>query len=421
MVKEFRAQPPDDMPEDTICVVLQVPNSPAWLGALWWVLNQYNYWYNWHRTDDKRGVLVAWRWRKMFWQAHTEYMNGKTCIDINNFDVGVNLGEDMSQSIRISPDDDCIIQMWCIDHWEDWYDPRSCIVGGVTQPVDGTALDIDECRTWDVNLRAGEQWLLPIPVSSGYTMQVTEASGGWSDGTLQWACPSGQAYFAGICGTPLPFDAGDPIPTLAHMRLIADIDGTFVDAYNRVLNIPSGTVDGQVLFQANDDPIEGNFGSVSFKVNVCNSSENVWSKTWDFSISDGGWEPILDSTTQQPLAVYNPGDGWDSVYQTAQDDTLTAIMNCFPSNANIIGINVLYNDTHVVANGAVLTLQGCISPPPFDFTANTVAANGVNFVWSGNINTSGLVVLIYSSFNGNIGSTRIVRVTVTGKGFNPFV
>jgi hypothetical protein len=72
MTQTFYPIPPTETPEDTVCVVLRVPNSLEWLSAVHWILDQYNYWYNWQRTDDKRGKAVAERWRLIFW----EVMNG---------------------------------------------------------------------------------------------------------------------------------------------------------------------------------------------------------------------------------------------------------------------------------------------------------------------------------------------------------
>jgi len=78
-MRTFKVPPPDDMPEDTVCVVFNVPNSLQWLTALWTVMDGYNYWFNWESTTDKRATLVATRWRQMFWEAHEIYGQGGDC------------------------------------------------------------------------------------------------------------------------------------------------------------------------------------------------------------------------------------------------------------------------------------------------------------------------------------------------------
>jgi len=284
-METYKAIPPIDMPDETVCVILEVPNSPQWLSAFWWVLNQYNYWFNWERTSDKRAKNVATRWRKMFWDARHDNYKGRKCSDIIFGSIGLDLGEDISMQIRISPDDSCIIQMWCIDHWEDWYDPRECIPGQIEQPTDGGGLAPGECREWDVSLRGNEKWLLPAVVSAGDTIEITGASGAWNDGTLGWNCVDGRAYFAGVCGTPEPPDGSDPLQTASHMRLIMEIDSVFYDAYNQLQAVPSGVTDEQVVFQANDSTLEGNSGAVSFHVKLCKAGELV--ETFSISYARG--------------------------------------------------------------------------------------------------------------------------------------
>jgi len=269
MAKSFLPIPPSTTPDETVCLTLQVPNSPEWISAVWWILDQYNYWYNWQRTDDKRGVLIAQRWRQMFWQAIADNEGQFSCpADILN-QIGIHLDEDISMNIRISPDDSCIIQMWCIDHWEDWYDPRSCVAGTIEQPTNGDGIAAGECREWDVSLRGNEKWLLPAVVSEGDTIEITNVSGAWNDGGIGWNCPNGFTYALGACVSAEPADGGDPLQTSNHMRLIANIDGDWFDAYAQIIAIGTGVSDGQVYFQANDDPLEGNSGAIAFHVKLC--------------------------------------------------------------------------------------------------------------------------------------------------------
>jgi len=299
-METYKAQPPKDMPSDTVCIVLQVPNSPQWLSALWWVLDQYNYWFNWEKTSDKRGVVVARRWRQMFWQARSENAMGQDCEALIVKGLGIELGEDISMQIRISPDDSCIIQMWCIDHWEDWYDPRLCIVEASTQPPPGGELASGDCATYNVTLRGNEKYLLPVPVEAGYTIEISSASGGWWDGNVlhAWNCPNGQTYALGLCASTGASDAGSPIPSQPIGRLIAQIDTDYYDAYNQTIIVPTGVVSSDLYFQMNDASLSDNQGSVSFQVRVCNAGVQYEQFTMDSATNthETGFSTIADET-----------------------------------------------------------------------------------------------------------------------------
>lgn len=268
-MKTFYPIPPTTTPDDTVCVLMRVPNSPQWLSAFWWIIDQYSYWFNWQRTDDKRGTLIATRWRAMFWQAVAENNGAAMCPTDILAQIGIHLDEDISMNIRISPDDSCIIQMWCIDHWENWYDPRTCIPSALIQPTGGGALAAGECKGYQATLQGNGKWLLPVQVSTGDTIEILGASGGWNDGTLEWNCPSGKVYSLSLCTVDDPAVSGDPLMSVNHMRLIAQINGLYYDAYNQLIAVPSGLTDVNVEFQANDATLGDNSGSITFAVKVC--------------------------------------------------------------------------------------------------------------------------------------------------------
>jgi hypothetical protein len=218
--------------------------------------------------------------------------------------------------LRIHPDDPCIIQHECSPgEWENWYDPRACIASGVVvQPGAGGELPEFECNEYDVTLRASDRWLLPVPVEAGYTIQITNAQGGWNDSSLQWSCPDGRQYFLGICGTPQPGQGTDPRPDLNHMRLIAEIDGLFYDAYNTTINVPVGTASSELTFQANDGSLEGNGGSISFHVKVCNTGGVVVYEQLIVSVATGA--TVATSFNTDPSILYKL-----TLSGTGKDDT----------------------------------------------------------------------------------------------------
>ena len=300
-MKTFFPIPPDDMPDETVCFVLRVPNSPQWISALWWVLDQYSYWFNWQRTDDKRGALVALRWREMFWTAVQENKDYAACPDDICEDTGITLGELMSTQIRLKPDDPCVIQMWCIDGWQDWYDPRGCLPGSLEQPTDGEGIEPGECREWNVSLSGSEKWLLPAVVSEGDLIEITGASGAWNDGTLGWNCVNGFTFGFGACVSADLAEPGDPVATLNHMRLIANVGGVWYDAYNQIIAVAAGVTDENVYFQANDSDLTDNSGTVSFKVKLCRAA--VVPSTITISYDYGSGVTTLTPTTNDEWII----------------------------------------------------------------------------------------------------------------------
>lgn len=174
--------------------------------------------------------------------------------------------------LRIKPDDPCVIQNECTPGvWEDWYDPRSCIVGFSVQPPPAGELETGDCQEFDIRVDGNGRAILPIPVQAGDTIEISGATGGWSSNPLSWWCPSGQSYTLGACTTMgTPVGGGFPLPDKAIGRLIAEIDGVFYDAFNTVIGIPdtvSGSVD--VYLQMNDNDLTNNAGGISVHVKVC--------------------------------------------------------------------------------------------------------------------------------------------------------
>lgn len=267
-------------PPDTVCFTIEVPNNiyhiAAFRGALY-NLTSARFW-----QDDlaHTALEVAAVWQDVF-------DNIRKCPDDIDTNQGITLEDFMSQQIRISPDDSCIIQMWCIDHWEDWYDPRTCVASTIEQPTNGSDLNAGECREWDVSLRASDRWLLPVAVNPGDTITVTDVSGAWSDGTIGWNCPNGFTYALGACISAEAGEGTDPVPALNHMRLIMNVDGAFTDAYNILYSTPPSVTDGQVYFQANDGTLEGNSGTIAFHVKVCRASNEPDSVTLTYYYGEG--------------------------------------------------------------------------------------------------------------------------------------
>lgn len=265
-------------PPDRLCFQIEVPNNiyhiAAFRGALY-MLSSAIFWQDDIEHTAKRVAAV---WDEIIQNVHA-------CSDESS--TGILLEDLMSQQIRLKPDDPCIIQMWCIDDWQDWYDPRGCIADALKQPTDGTGVDAGDCREWDVQLRGNEKWLLPVAVSTGDTIEITAASGAWNDGGLAWNCVNGFTYALGACVSAQAAQSGDPLQTVNHMRLIAAIGTNFYDAYNTIIAVPGAVTNATMYFQPNDANLSTNSGSVSFHVKYCKKPDVVSPITIAYTWGDG--------------------------------------------------------------------------------------------------------------------------------------
>jgi hypothetical protein len=224
--------------------------------------------------------------------------------------TGSDTGDDFM--LRQSPDNPCELQTsvdgitWCT-----WADISKCVPQvtqpgtGSTQPKPGT------CASYHAILDASGAWLLPVPVSTGDVINVTNAMGAWNDGTLNpWQCPDGNNYFAGLCVGGSTLAGGDPIPTSPHMSLIAHVvGGIYFPVLGGSVTIPGGIAFGQLEFIANDSIRSDNLGSINFDVEVCNNEPGSWTHTFDFKLSDGGFAPVL-SASPGPSGIWTAGVGW---------------------------------------------------------------------------------------------------------------
>jgi len=270
-------------PATSTCVMVQVPDDPFHRAAFKGAILDLASAYKWQDDPTHQAREVALVWRDIF-------DNLEFCPPATGRPDGISLEDMLSTQIRISPDDPCIIQMWCIDHWEDWYDPRTCITVGASQSGPQSPPALGDCRSYPVTLNARDQWLLPSPVSAGDIITVSGAAGGWNDGTLGWNCPSGQVYFGGVCGADEAGEVTDPMPSVNHMRLIGQVgtSGDYFDAYAGAYSVPVGVSGEQLTLQANDSSLADNQGSISFTVEICTQNPTTWTSTFVFGVSSYG-------------------------------------------------------------------------------------------------------------------------------------
>lgn len=327
-------------PPDHICITVPVPNDRMHIGAFFGALYNLTSARFWQDNTSHTALQVARVWRDIF-----DELKAGPCSPPTNLGIAV---EDCDLNLRIKPDDPCVIQIRCgEDSWEDWYDPRSCIPGAVTQPPPGGELPTGECLNYSVALQANNSWRLPISVSENYKITISNVNGAASDGTSTWYCPNGQPFVLGFCVGSPGHAMGDPDAVSYHMQLIATDGTNFYGAFNTSFVIPPGTADTFVEFQLNDDPLADNRGSISFDVEVCNQNANVITHIFDFTTGQHGWTITDDggATASYVAATGFKANNPDGVFPHGAMTVRTPDVGQY----TIIGGEIIYIATAAVA------------------------------------------------------------------------
>lgn len=394
-------------PSDDLCFVVRVPNERYHIAAFLGALQDLGSWYKWAEDPAHRARLVAKVWRDIL--DRLEVIDCELIDQLGNVsfpESPVGMWRQNGCKLEFSIDGEC----WCVV-----YDPTDCIGEGGTQPSPSERPEPGQCKEIELVIQ-GTGTLLPIPVEGNDTIEILNARGGWNDGTLQWACPSGFSYGLGICGSPLGPDAGDPMPLLDHMRLIAKIGSSYQDAYNRQILVSSGQSLVDVLLQPNDASLGDNGGSISARVRVCRSSgsSGTWSHDFDFTVDDGGWEP-----QQSGYAVYSAGVGW--INGTALSQEL-----CYIQHSLLTGGTLLTFELEFTTNATPIGYQAAVISKGATelFRDNSLAQSpGGTLVFNGSQGYSALEKVL-ASVNVNATAPKdivIVRATLSGLGNDPFV
>jgi len=251
-------------PSGRVCFEIKVPNEKhhiaAFLGAIFDLTKPYN----WANDDAHTALQVGALWFDIFERLRR---NNCTCVT-----GGAGTGDD--QMLRVNPDNPCELQEFCGGEWVHFWGSEDCAaLAGVGQPTaqGGTQPATGECQTYDLVLQGNGLWLLPVQVSQGNTIELSDFTGAWTDGTLLWFCPDGQHYVLGGCAGGQSTSGGDPLPSAYHGGLIALIDGVYYPAYAGVITVPAGVSLENAQFQMNDSNLVGNGGTITAKVKICNS------------------------------------------------------------------------------------------------------------------------------------------------------
>lgn len=322
-------------PPDHICFTIPVPNDIHHIGAFYGAIFNLTSARFWQDDTTHTALLVAKVWQNIF------YNLTRGACELTPENIGIDI-EDCDMNLRIKPTDPCVIQIRCgEDEWKDWYDPRSCIPGLVTQPEPAGGLAAGDCATYSVTLQANNVWRSPVSVAGNYQVTISNVKGAANDGgSTTWYCPNGQPFVLGFCVGAAGHAGGDPDAVSYHMQLIG-YDGTnYYGAYNTSFFIPPAVADTYLEFQLNDVDLTDNRGSVSFDVEICNKNANLITHTFDFTTGPHGWTFTDDGGG---TATYVPGSGFKSNNPTGTPpDGAMTLTSPAVGQFTIVDGNVIY-------------------------------------------------------------------------------
>lgn len=283
------------------CLKIYIPDDDSYELLTWSCLTLLTRWNSYQQDGHHKAADAATLFRSALWDNPFEH-----CQEEKTPGGEVD-GLDMASLCELLRWHNGKLQAYCCGEWQDISGdgPSQDLVqrtDGGEGPSGGA------CQDFNIVLQGSGKYLLPIPVSSGYTLEFTALKGGWTDNGLVWYCANGQGYTLGECSGSGTTDPGDPLPSTRHMAVVAEIDGTFYSCIDGKITVPAGVTNANVTFQANDSDITNNYGSVSFKVTVCNKNQPSFTHHFDFRTGLQGWTVCTAGATP-PLAAWISGTG----------------------------------------------------------------------------------------------------------------
>lgn len=325
--------------------------------------------------------------------------------------------------IRQNPDNPCLLESsidgeeWCV-----FADISKCLPPS-NQPGPGAPVPPQGgCETYHAAMNASGGWFAPPSVSSGDTIEILFTSGATNDGgNAPWrAADGGQVLFGQNTGVKV-FNGSDPLPLVAHLKLIAMIGGTPYDVFQSgAFTVPGGISNEQLVFQVNDDVLGNNQGDLVFDVKICNNQTSAWEIVYDFTASTQGWTPDPDNGGG---GVWIPGVGWQTLCQFNPGDG-----NYYMNLALKLPVAGPSSTATYVEMTYDMTLSGTLSGDKNSFYVNSTPyilatpANGDNQTPSQSISVTGITQFkIYleagfdpSACGSGVGTLKRARVRGTG-------
>jgi len=410
--QSVRNLPANKNPTGTRCITLEIPDDDDWERAIFSEAYRLGIWALWERDPTKSGAPVARRWREAL-QTWRHCDGTPSPVHIIEWEEELSLKCNIrwcNGELQVLDCDEWVPVMVCDDG------PNPIPRGqpeAQPRPGPGTS------KCFLVELQANSQWKAPFPVQDGDTVTVSNISGGWNDGTLDWFCAEGKYFSFGNCYGGQIYDGGDPATYLYHMELMLAVNGAFWSASAGPVVIPTSTGIQELIIRANDASLSDNSGSLTFQVCIENGSSAPtadWTHVFDFTVSEAGWVPV--DTTPQDSAVYDAGQGWtennialgDGVYIRSPNMSNSGVIKSMSVEADGIfeGTNPHMKISTVA--GVVFDAAGDhASPYPIDLSSNTDMWPWLNLLFDPYVGS------------GESWPHHFTKVTISGTGSDPFL
>lgn len=322
--------------------------------------------------------------------------------------------------------------------WVDIFDPTSCINGLVSQGItdainngtitggrpqqnpDGTVA-ATTCNTYHVQLLPGSAWHCPVPVMNGYSIHITNPSGGWSIGEAYWFCPDGAQYVLGGCNEGQHrHTTGDPLGSAWHMQLIGLLGNSpYFDPLTSLYTVTNTSSLTDFVIMANTNLLGPPSGSVEFDITICN---NQWVKTVQgaelgtlFRKSPSG------GSNGQGYGQWNAAtnEWWsaDNVYNT---NTYNAIgIDCPGKSFTMTHLEVYFTDSYWDSGG--FTHEGTTMGGSDIYNVSGAPAASP-LVVDGQWSVTDLFIQMSPKALGSMsaGTIKIQKIVIYGTGTDPF-
>lgn len=381
-------------------------------------------WMCWQRDGTRNGQNQVELWRRVL-------ATWKRCEETPTIIEGVDT--DMTDKlIDIKCDSSGVCHLYircdvCSDTWNEVANIGDLVSGLPGQPQPQPPSGGGQ-QCYQVNFQANSLGNVPTVVNTGDVLTIQSAQGAGSFNGVGWWCVDGSSYFAGACVGGGTTDAGDPVPATLRMALILQIGSSYY--YTPVgtpFTVPSGITNQPINILANygsggSPTLSGLSGS--YQVSICrtNNAAATWSHDVDFTLTPDGWSFNTTTVSNLPLANYNPGTGWQGVYNADGISPNANDLAIFhPSvGATFTNVRITTNATepftfHLQYDGDIHTVGATtVSSPAVGSGAQTTTV-AAPFTPTNNI---GLNLGLFT-FPGDI-SLLLVQAHFEGTGANPF-
>jgi hypothetical protein len=406
-------------PEKWICVQMIIPDNLGHRAAFLGAISNLATWRVWQRDIGHNATVVAQLWQIA--RRSIRFVSCETPVIFPNF------GEDDENMPALyepycREDGTCGFHYRC-DICGDWHDVADAsAVNSPNSPSDGTPQPPPNGGTISVckKLLANSTLLLDAPVSTGDVVTIISASGSGNDGgEIQWRCPDGGTYVAGLCDDPaVSFPGGDPVNSSPHMSLILMVSGVAYPFYPAPspytlvpITIPGGISNSYAELQVNDSALGNNKGDYSICYEQKNNQAGVWTKTWDFTINQGPW--FCDNSTEG--GHWQAGVGFVSDQaQPTDGDQLVIFFAAVPaatyqgwSAVVVCTSNTNQTESALVTNGVNDAVT--VNPGTQIVTAAHVPLTGQQ-----------LVIAFANRPSAAVGEYVVTSATLHGTGVSPF-